>query len=842
MLNKLLSSSILTMDLAEDVGNAVMSMFYKIMLTLDAIVFYTLDVCYQVFLALSRARIFEEDFFGGFIRRFYVLIGVLMMFFIVYTLLKVIVNPDEMSKGNMAPGKIVTNTLTSIVLVALLPTIFNVLYRVQGVLLDNDIIGRIVIGGRSADSIQDSVKKGGREMAVQVFTAFFYPNDGFTEETVIGASGHEISFAEAKRQFIEEEVSFWVFCDFSYNAAEGQMHYSWLMSTIAGGFCLYVMLCFVFDVGIRAVKLGVLQIIAPIPVLMRVLPNKDKTFSSWVTMTLSTFFEVFIRIFLVYMIAVLAGQLGTIFESMGDSFSGLSFAVKKLAQAFLLMGIIAFAKQAPKMLSDLLGIKSGNMGLSLKQRMTAGGGFVLGGAAYAGLTTGTRNAIERGKEARNKWGEMNKTMKNESATTKDKAKAAGSFAGSIGKIATSTVAGAGSAFVRGGYASFGAKSFGEMKKSANKASDAAVNVRNKRDEHPMFDYKKDKEGNILKDQGKVFTGGLLGSRLRDAGRSISAWATGRTAESLQKSEKFYGDLASKEDTITQSIEAKMDKDLKNVIVRDAKNGGQIMLDNEGKILTLGKLQSDYESLHTQFLNLKLSEFNGDSEQFEKRRTELMKARDKAEKIFKDAKRDAIAFQFDAERHNDIDKAVIFKSVAEDFQVDLIKDALGNIQKDEDGHVIGKVRIVNRNNVTHVDGVTSLIKEYESAVSDHRVAISNDVQDELRALDKEFNKEFVRAGGPRDMVIKEMNERAESLNRILTHINDMTATEFTFTEYVTRDEDGDLITDINKARRTSEEKLINSKKLADSWKTQKNIVSEAILDLTIKSENNDKKDK
>lgn len=841
MFIKLLSSSILTMDLAEDVGNAVMSMFYKIMLTLDAIVFYTLDVCYQVFLALSRARIFEEDFFGGFIRRFYVLIGVLMMFFIVYTLLKVIVNPDEMSKGNMAPGKIVTNTLTSIVLVALLPTIFNVLYRVQGVLLDNDIIGRIVIGGRSADSIQDSVKKGGREMAVQVFTAFFYPNDGFTEETVIGASGHEISFAEAKRQFIEEEVSFWVFCDFSYNAAEGQIHYSWLMSTIAGGFCLYVMLCFVFDVGIRAVKLGVLQIIAPIPVLMRVLPNKDKTFSSWVTMTLSTFFEVFIRIFLIYMIAVLAGQLGTIFESMGDSFSGLSFAVKKLAQAFLLMGIIAFAKQAPKMLSDLLGIKSGNMGLSLKQRMIAGGGFVLGGATYAGLTTGTRNAIERGKEARNKWGEMNKTMKNENATTKEKAKAAGSFAGSIGKIATSTVAGAGSAFVRGGYASLNAKSFGEMKKSANKASDAAVNVRNKRDEHPMFDYKKDKEGNILKDKGKVFTGGLLGSRLRDAGRSISAWATGRTAESLQKSEKFYGDLTSKEDTITQSIEAKMDKDLKNVIVRDAKNGGKIMLDKDGNVLTLGKLQSDYENLHNQFIRLDRKDFESD-DLFEAAKNKLRVDRDAAEKVFKDAKRDAIATQFDAERHNDIDKAVIFKSVVDDLQVELIRDAAGNIQKDDKGNVIGNVRIIKPDEVIRVDGVTSLIKEYESAVSDHRVAISNDVKDELRALDKEFNKEFVRAGGARDMVIKEMNEKAESLNRILTHINDMTATEFTFTEYVTRDDDGNLITDINKARRISEEKIINSKKLADSWKTQKNIVSEAILDLTIKSENNDKKDK
>lgn len=825
MFYKLLNSSILTMDMMEDIGNAIMSMFYKIMLTLDAIVYYTMDACYQVFLALSRARIFEQDFFGGIIRRFYVLIGVIMMFFIVYTLLKVIVNPDDMTKGNMAPGKIVTNTLTSIILVALMPTIFNVLYRVQGVLLDNDLVGRIVIGGNAANSIEDSVRKGGRELAIQVFTAFFYPEDGYSEETVIGASGQEVSFSEAKRRFIEGEANFFIFTDYTYNVAEGEMHYSWIMSTAAGLFLLYVMLNFVFDVGIRTVKLGVLQIIAPIPVLMRVLPNKDKTFNSWLSMTVSVFFEVFVRIFLIYMVAVLAGQIGTIFDSMGDSFSGLSFPIKKLAQAFLLMGIIAFARQAPKMIGDLLGIKTGNMGLNLTQRMNQGGGFLLGGAAGAGITTATRNAVQSGKNVRNKWGEMNNTLKDKNATGKEKAAAIGRTAGSIVKGGLSTIAGGFSGAARGGYNARNAKTFGDMGKAATKASDAAVAKRNKRAEHPMFDYKKDKEGNILTDKGKVFTGGLLGANLRDMGRSISAWATGRTVESLQNSEKFYADLSNKEDNITKTIEAKMDKDLKNVVVRNAKTG-EIIIDGDGKVLTLGKLQSDYESLQNQFLNLSLKDFDSPAD-FEAERNRLRIERDAAEKVFKDAKRDAISSQFDAERHNDIDKAVIFKSVADDLQ----------IQSD------GSVKIIKPDEVIRVDGVTSLIKEYESAVSSSKAAISNDIQDELRALDKEFNKEFKRTGGPRDMVVKEMNERAESLNRILKHVNDMTTTDFTFTEYVTRDSAGNLINDINQARRESETKLINSKKLTDSWKTQKNIVSEAILDLKIKSESDgNKKDK
>lgn len=902
MLNKLLSSSMLTMDIFEDIGNAVQSMWYKIMLTIDAIVFYTLDLCYQVFLALSRARIFEDNFFEGFIRRFYVLVGVLMLFFVVYTLLKVIVNPDDMTKGNMAPGKIITNVLTSIVLVALLPTIFNLLYRVQGVLLDNDIVGRIVIGGNSADEIQDSVKKGGREIAVQVFTAFFYPNDGYTEETIIADSGHQLSFAEAKRRFINEEATFWIFCDFSHNAAEDQVHYSYIMSTIAGGFCLYVMLCFVFDVGIRAVKLGVLQVIAPIPILMRVLPNKDKTFSSWLSLTLSTFFELFVRIFIVYIIAVLAGQMGTIFDNMGDSFTNLAGPVAALAKAFLLMGIIAFAKQAPKMLSDLLGIKSGNMGLSLSQRMTAGGGWMMAGAVGGLASTATRNAIQRGTNTWRGLKQLPNTFKDPNISKKEKAAAVGNSVKSVGKTALSTFAGGVSGGLRGAYENRNSKSFADLKRATTKATNDAVDARNKREKYPMFDYKKDKDGNYVYDEHgnkqKVFTGGYAAQRLKDAGLAISTWATGNTVESLQKKQKVYGDAASKIGSVNSELESEVNKkdsstaalikykttdENGNVVERFAYN---IKRDQSGNlhIVTIGDLKKIESEYNAQLTSLSINDFEAsDSLKLEREKlvsdlnsldpgsdtfasdkakieasindvdvkirsekeTQLKKEQerlrieiDKAHKDVDDAVKAAVASQYNAEKYNDITQAVIYKNIQEDLQInptDEIKDINGNV-------VSYGVNIAHPENVNRVTGLTSKIKDFESLVSSNVVAMNNDAQAEWDMLEKLLKEEFKRPskdGGPREMVIKDLNDRFENLKRLMAYYADQNAKSFNFKKYSI----GSL-----KADGTYEIKIedsigeISPKKLAGSFNDQENSIKDAMLELKKKEEASGKKDK
>ncbi len=544
----------------EDILNAVQNFFFNIFLTIDAIVYYLIDVCYQVFLVLAKAQIFDQKLFDDILKRIYILVGVLMMFFIVYSLLKVIVNPEEMNKGDMAPRKIITNVITSLLMIVFLPTAFNLLYQLQGVILDNDLIGRIVVGTDGASGNEDSIVKGGRTIATQVFLAFLYPNDDYTpnegEEQTVGEvtdeDGHTVK--EAMELIVDKQLSFFHIAKFSEPAAKDQLTYFFIASTIAGGFCVYVLLCFVFDLGIRAVKLAALQIIAPLPIVMRILPKKNDIFNKWLKTTGAVFFEVFIRIFIVYLIAILVGKIPAVIDTVAESTTELNGPIKYLAIALLIMGVIAFARQAPKMIGDIFGIKSGNMGLSLAKRMQEGGGFVAAAAAGAGLTTAMRNgynAIQRGRSnvsgASGAWGKTRAGI--------------GSVVGGIG----STGGGAISAGLRAGYNARSAKTFSDMAQASSKGIASAISKRDEREAYAQSHQAgTDKLSGAMKEHN-IGTEGMRNAvavgvgHLSDAKDSAVRFMTGQTSEALQQKRDIVDKINSKGKAAKDEISSDMEK-------------------------------------------------------------------------------------------------------------------------------------------------------------------------------------------------------------------------------------------------------------------------------------------
>ena len=65
--------------------------------------------------------------------------------------------------------------------------------------------------------------------------------------------------------------------------------------------------------------------------------------------------------------------------------------------AIILMGLLAFAKQAPKMLGEMLGLDSGNIKLGIKDKLKAGGFFAAWAAIGAGGLALGRNVVAGGK-------------------------------------------------------------------------------------------------------------------------------------------------------------------------------------------------------------------------------------------------------------------------------------------------------------------------------------------------------------------------------------------------------------------------------------------------------------
>lgn len=660
----------------DEVWHNVWTFIYSVLIWFDGIIFNLINVCYQIFYALSRVRIFDESVFNGIFSRFYILIGICTLFFLAYSLLKVIVNPDNMTKGNYAPGKLISKILISIILLSLVPTIFNKSYQIQNVIMDNDIIGKVIFDNDTNyvnDSENNMVRTGGRTIAMTFWSAFFYSADGndctpavesdwpaalnHLSESANNYSGSilnrlgnldevraavnscsnddYISLAEARNLYVAaDNLGFRFFTNFATNAAEddgvaGKIDYHPFISAICAGFCVYVIVCFLFDVAIRAVKLAILQLIAPVPILMNIMPGKEGALKKWISLSIGTFAGVFIRIFLVYMIVFLTTQINNLWSGFADSMN-LSGLVRAFAKVFLLMGVIAFSKQAPKMITDIIGIKGEDMKLGgLRDKLREGGGMAAAGLAAGGLTSAARGISNtvNGYKAAETRGERFKAL-------------AGGVASTIG----GTVSGG----VRGGINARNAKTFRDVaeasSKAANTVSENRLRRKNYRDEH----------------------GGILGAakeNVRDIGRSFMNWATGSTTANLQDARNRLNKPTEAFGAVADTIKKDMNDNANSYVVDSYTMRPDGTMVRSGKRL-LSHLKSEMEQANNEAENFNMEQYMRDTNstraEAEAHHKELLAIQHRKQREYQKAFNEALANQIAFER-GDAARAVKFES-------------------------------------------------------------------------------------------------------------------------------------------------------------------------------------
>lgn len=464
-----------------------MELFYKICIAIDAVIYNFVEISYRIFLLLAQGNIFSISDFQNLLNRTYIIMSVIMLFMLSYSLLKALVNPDDLTKGDKSIAKQMMNLVISIVAIVLLPTIFGFADQLSSVILNSGVIGRVITGSEananSADA--DTIKSGGKIMANTVFSAFFQPKDSYCLGESLSADEYTsdwylecsntlksdekfklststgakpISLAEAYSE-ANTTGRFAAYRAFAKNVDGDEIEYTWLISGLAGIFLVYVIVSFCFDLGIRAVKLGVLEMFAPIPLLARVIPGKgDEIFKNWLKKILAVYFEVFSRVIIMYLgvyVIVLFINSEWLSSVKGMSGSAGGFIVV-MAEAFIIMGIVAFIKQAPGLLKDITGIDSGNMKLGIKDKFAAGGGgaFALAGK---GIQTFAKN--------------YNRFRDPKTGKIKD---------GKRWDAIKSGLGGFGSTVGRGAKGAFTSNTWNDATQSANKAQQGAIEARDKR--------------------------------------------------------------------------------------------------------------------------------------------------------------------------------------------------------------------------------------------------------------------------------------------------------------------------------------------------------------------------
>lgn len=372
---------------------------------IDTGVYKLVEWLLQSIIDLSSVEIFSTSIIEEFSTRIYMILGLIMVFKLMISFFQMLINPEKMDDKEQGAANILKRVVISLALIFLVPSIFDLARTLQTEVLP--IIPKVVLGvdldGVTDEESSAAYSSVGQLMAFYSFSPFFtYQNDTCNDGSILGSSDDETNLTIYSVNTARIHIN-----DTDVCSTEDNFKYSYtpLISTVVGAYLVYVLVSVAVAVAVRAVKLSVCELIAPIPIASYIDPKKSKeTFDKWVSISIKTYLDLFIRLiivyFVIYMFQVLFGSDSNFIQQVLVNVCGGNLFRKSIVVCFVIVGLLQFIKEAPKFLTDMLGLSSaGNFAGMFK-----GEGFKAIGSTYAApagaLVAGAGNAYNAIREKR----------------------------------------------------------------------------------------------------------------------------------------------------------------------------------------------------------------------------------------------------------------------------------------------------------------------------------------------------------------------------------------------------------------------------------------------------------
>jgi len=328
--------------------------------------------------------------------KIYIILGIFMLFKISASLIQYMVNPDMMNDKEKGVSKLIGRTITMLAMLIILPTFFSLIYRAQKAFLP--MIPKILLNKTEA-SITATVTDTSNDMAVSLLQAFFHPyyDDKNNYAAIDGAPeiGTLADFVNKVNDGTGQTIPL-------FGTTGGYIYeYRFLLSTVVGIIVLVLLIGITIDLAIRLFKLLVLEMLAPIPIMSYVDPKsqKDGAFQSWLKELGKTFADIFIKLGLIYLVLFFISELQNhnLFVGYGKAGDAAASPVRLMyLRVFLIIGLLMFAKQAPKFIRTIFGLKDNKEGSFLGNLASGLAGFGAGAVSGAISGRGLRGAITGG--------------------------------------------------------------------------------------------------------------------------------------------------------------------------------------------------------------------------------------------------------------------------------------------------------------------------------------------------------------------------------------------------------------------------------------------------------------
>lgn len=438
--------------------------FRSIMAGLDRVVYNLLSVIYEIFFNVATANIISGQTVKTFYSRVQLILGVVIMFKVAISLFNGIMNPDSLNDGKNGFSSIIKRVVMVLIMFVLMVPLnipnagnsddytsnsqsswnarmnengilFGTLYEVQSRLLSQNIVSKLILGtdysaSNDEDDDPNSVsnfandtlhlnvneteyEKAARQLSSIVLRCFVTIN----LESEYGDPAEDDDRMCKESDLENYDKSYDVYedddstaseilaeinqkCDIQTGLGGERYAYNYLFgfSTIVGILFVIIIVSFTVDAAIRVFKLAILRLIAPIPIISYIDPKTESTFQNWVKILGKTFADLFVRLAIINFVIFFIREFGT--NGLGVTVVGNGL-VGVFSKIFIYLGLLMFAKEAPKFIADSLGIKdSGKFKLFSGFSSLAG----LGATAAAGISSyrsGKAASIDADRENQN---------------------------------------------------------------------------------------------------------------------------------------------------------------------------------------------------------------------------------------------------------------------------------------------------------------------------------------------------------------------------------------------------------------------------------------------------------
>lgn len=432
---------------------------------IDNAIYSFIPKLYKIIIYLANVNITSAGSvtLSSLMSRLYILIGVFMLFKLSFSILKYIVDPDSFGDKSKGFTGILKRILIALVLLVLTPTIFSKMYELQGMILSNNVIPNLILGTKEIPVEIDSeiggtssLESAAKDVQFLMFAPFFSidynnsglsscrPDDNFpltnligTRDMVLARDGACFEMfankAEQDKTFVLESFfktsptddpgNNYVIDERDFTAfgrlVEWQVgnnyaiNYIPIISTIFGGYMVFLLLSFCIDIAGRAIRLMFIQILSPVAIISSVDPSsstQSDKLKDWVKEYLKVYASLFLRLAVIYLAivlvkiiseSVLAPNANIYYDSSLNNSDANSYVY-----VFLILAIFQVAKKLPELIEKAFGIKlSGELNLNPfkalgdNKAFQVGAGVALGGAvgAASGAFGGAMTARGLGK-------------------------------------------------------------------------------------------------------------------------------------------------------------------------------------------------------------------------------------------------------------------------------------------------------------------------------------------------------------------------------------------------------------------------------------------------------------